>query len=110
VYGLTSLSTGVGEIRVPRLGNPVGTQLRIRIAARDVIVATERPSGISALNVLQGHVSAIEETGPAQATVTVTCGLETVVAALTRRSVHDLDLAVGRPVFAIVKSVAVDRG
>jgi molybdate transport system ATP-binding protein len=110
VYGLTSLSTGVGEIRVPQLANPVGTRLRIRIAARDVIVATERPSGISALNVLQGNVTAIEETGPAQAAVTVTCGLETVVASLTRRSVHDLGLAAGRPVFAIVKSVAVDRG
>lgn len=110
VYGLTSLSTGVGEIRVPRLGNPVGTGLRIRIAARDVIIATERPSGISALNVLQGHVIAIAETGPAQAAVTVTCGAETVVASLTRRSVHDLGLAAGRPVFAIIKSVAVDRG
>jgi molybdate transport system ATP-binding protein len=110
VYGLTSLSTGVGEIRVPQLANPVGTRLRIRIAARDVIVATERPCGISALNVLQGNVTAIEETGPAQAAVTVTCGLETVVASLTRRSVHDLGLAAGRPVFAIVKSVAVDRG
>jgi molybdate transport system ATP-binding protein len=110
VYGLTSLLTGAGEIRVPQLANPVGTRLRIRIAARDVIVATERPCGISALNVLQGNVTAIEETGPAQAAVTVTCGLETVVASLTRRSVHDLGLAAGRPVFAIVKSVAVDRG
>jgi molybdate transport system ATP-binding protein len=109
-FGLTSLATGAGEIRAPRLDFPVGTRLRIRIGARDVIVATERPAGISALNVLEGQVTAIEEAGPVRAAVTIACGSEAIAASLTRRSVHDLGLAPGRPVFAIIKGVAVDRG
>ncbi|HEY0352926.1 MAG TPA: molybdenum ABC transporter ATP-binding protein [Enterovirga sp.] len=109
-FGLTALMTGAGEIRVPRLALPIGARLRIRIGARDVIVATARPTGISALNVLEGRIASIEDAGPVRAAVSMECGGETIVASLTRRSVHDLGLTPGRSAFAIIKGVAVDRG
>ena len=34
---------------------PVGATVRVRIRARDVMIATERPRGLSALNILAGH-------------------------------------------------------
>jgi molybdate transport system ATP-binding protein len=36
-------------------------------------------------------------------------GSATVVARITRKSVHALALAPGKPVYALVKSVAIDR-
>jgi molybdate transport system ATP-binding protein len=45
-----------GRLTVPRLDAPVGTALRVRIRARDVILAVTRHTGISALNVLAAEV------------------------------------------------------
>ncbi|MBE7245547.1 MAG: molybdenum ABC transporter ATP-binding protein, partial [Actinomycetospora chiangmaiensis] len=45
--GLTRLTGNAGQLLVPGLSRPAGTRLRIRIPARDVLVATERPRGLS---------------------------------------------------------------
>src|SRR5438128_658099 len=55
-WSLTELTGSFGKLTVPRLDAPVGTALRVRVRARDVILAIARPSGISALNVLAGRV------------------------------------------------------
>ena len=44
--------------RSPVSTREVGRHVRVRIRARDVLVATERPRGISALNILPGTVLA----------------------------------------------------
>ena len=43
-------------LRAPRLDLPVGTAVRVRLRARDVMIAVRPPGGISALNVLPGRV------------------------------------------------------
>jgi molybdate transport system ATP-binding protein len=43
------------------------------------------------------------------AAVAIDCGSAALVAQLTRKSVRDLGLAPGRPVYALVKSVAFER-
>jgi molybdate transport system ATP-binding protein len=53
---LSELTGNFGGLTVPRLDAPVGTALRVRIRARDVILAVIRPTGISALNVLAAEV------------------------------------------------------
>ena len=55
-WSLTQLTGDFGRLTVPRLDAPVGTALRVRIRARDVILAVTRPTGISALNVLAAEV------------------------------------------------------
>ncbi|HUG36791.1 MAG TPA: TOBE domain-containing protein, partial [Candidatus Limnocylindrales bacterium] len=60
---------------------------------------------------LEGHVAELVEepdTAFAEAFVTLTGGAQ-VRARLTRAAVAELALAPGRPVFALVKSVAFDR-
>ena len=47
-WGLTELAGAFGRLTVPRPDLPVGTGLRVRIRARDVILAAAPPSGISA--------------------------------------------------------------
>lgn len=108
-WGLTELAGGFGRLTVPRLDLPVGSPLRVRIRARDVILAVERPSGISALNVLAGTVEALAPIGEEAVEVQLRLGADRLLARITRRSRDALGLAPGRPVFALVKTVAIDR-
>src|SRR5690606_29490514 len=51
-FGMTVLGSKAGEIRVPRVAMAAGAPVRLRVRARDVMVATVEPTGLSALNVL----------------------------------------------------------
>ena len=107
--GLSHLQSAAGEIRVPLIDSPVGSHVRLRVRARDVILAVKPPEGISALNILPGMVNAVgAEEGPL-AIVGLDCGGAAIVARVTKKSIQDLDLAPGRRVYAIVKSVAFER-
>ena len=93
---------------MPRLGLPVGTPVRIRVRARDVILALARPVGLSALNVLPATVAALGASDGPIVDVRLDCNGEALTARLTRWSVERLELAPGRPVFAVIKSIAFD--
>lgn len=108
-WGLTELTGGFGRLTVPRLDLPLGSALRVRIRARDVILATDRPSGISALNLLAGTVEALAAVGEEALEVQLRLGHEHLLARITRRSADALGLAPGSRVFAVVKTVAIDR-
>ncbi|MFD0987863.1 molybdenum ABC transporter ATP-binding protein [Methyloligella solikamskensis] len=106
--GLTTLKTGAGELRVPLMGKPEGAAVRALIRARDVMIATRRPSGLSALNVLPGTVKEIGQAHGPIVEISIHCGEATLVARLTRYSVDKLKLEPGRKVYGIVKSIAFD--
>ena len=53
--GLTVLAFAGGELTVGRLDRPVGSHLRVRMRAEDVMLAREEPRAISANNVLRRH-------------------------------------------------------
>ncbi len=108
-WGLTELVGGFGRLTVPRLDLPVGAPLRVRIRARDVILALARPAGISALNVLAGEVEVLVPTGEGALEVQLRLGPERLLARVTRRSGEALGLEPGRQVFALIKTVAIDR-
>ncbi|GJE11377.1 MULTISPECIES: molybdenum ABC transporter ATP-binding protein [Methylobacterium] len=105
--GLTDLTGPAGRLLVPGLSLQPGTRLRVRIPARDVLVATEPPRGLSARNILAGRVSRLIPSGSEMA-VEIDCGGACIVARLTTAAVRELGLAIGRPVYAIVKSAAFD--
>jgi molybdate transport system ATP-binding protein len=108
-FGLTELRSRGGFWRLPRLDAPIGARLRLRVRARDVMVATSSPSNLSALNVLAGVVADIGSAHGAIVEVRLDCGGDVLIARLTRYSVQHLGLAQGRPVYALIKSVALDR-
>jgi molybdate transport system ATP-binding protein len=108
-WGLTELAGSFGELVVPRLEIPVGTALRIRVRARDVILAVTRPSGISALNVVEGQVERLIPIEEGALEVQLRASNQRLLARVTRRSGEALGLAPGRQVFAVIKSVAIDR-
>jgi molybdate transport system ATP-binding protein len=105
--GLTRFETGGGPLWLPQVGAAEGAVLRLRILAQDVMLAVERPRGISALNVLAGRVEEVRMGEGPGAMVRVRVGEEVLLARITRRSVGVLELAPGRPVFAVLKAVSV---
>ncbi|GJD61492.1 molybdenum ABC transporter ATP-binding protein [Methylobacterium frigidaeris] len=108
-FGLTHLDGPPGRLTVPRLGLPIGAGVRVRVRARDVLVAREAPRSLSARNVLFGTVTAVTPGDGPHARVEIACGDASLVAEVTRLAVHELALAPGLPVLAIVKSVAFDE-
>ena len=111
-FGLTSLRFAGGTFRVPRIGSPAGTGVRLRVRARDVSLALTRPKGVSELNVFAGRVAEIggsgEDGAGAQIDIRIDIGAPLWVR-ITRRALHDLDLQVGSEVFALIKGTSVDR-
>ena len=110
-FDLTVLSTRAGALRVPRLDLPVGAALRVQVPARDVMLSLAAPEGTSALNVLPAVVAEVRlpEDGGPSAELRLDCNGAVLLARITRLSLVELGLAPGVPVFAVVKSVALDR-
>jgi molybdate transport system ATP-binding protein len=108
-WGLTELAGSFGHLTVPRLDLAVGSRLRVRVRARDVILALARPTEISALNVLAGEVETLAPIADGALEVQLRLGSERLLARVTRRSGEALRLEPGRQVFALIKTVAIDR-
>jgi molybdate transport system ATP-binding protein len=108
-FGMSVLASVAGELRVPRIDLAAGTPVRVRIRARDVMVATERPRGLSALNILPGEVAAIEPGEGAAVEVRIDCSGAAVLARITAQSRQALGLRPGSRVFAVVKTVSFDQ-
>jgi len=108
-FGLTLLNSAGGAWRLPRITAPRGTKLRVRVRARDVMLALARPDAISALNVLSGRILEILPGQGPDAVVWLDCGGDRLAARITRRSVSSLGLQSGQEVHAVVKAVAFDR-
>jgi molybdate transport system ATP-binding protein len=108
-FGLTVLRAAAGELRVPRLDLAVGAALRVRVRARDVMIALAPPEGLSALNVLPGTVVEIGAGDGPIVQLRLDCAGEALVARLTRRSVQTLGLIPGKKVHAVIKSIAFDQ-
>ncbi len=96
------LAEADAELEVPLARGNVGSQVRIALRAGDVLVATERPHGLSARNVLPGTLTTLNRDG----TTVVACVDAGVpfVAHLTPTSVESLGLHVGQTVWLIIKT------
>ncbi|WP_137129247.1 molybdenum ABC transporter ATP-binding protein [Rhizobium sp. FY34] len=105
--GLATIGLSGTQLVVPKGALEMGRALRVHIPAREVLLATVRPQGISALNVLEGTIQSISLTGDGAADIQLACGGEYVQARLTALSVQRLHMVVGMPVHAIIKTVAL---
>ena len=108
--GLSQLQTAGGTLWLPHVQAAVGQMLRVRILARDVILALTPPQGLSALNVLSGHVLVLHAGSGPGVMVQIACGEDRILARITRRSAQGLGLTAGQAIYAIIKSVSVAQG
>jgi molybdate transport system ATP-binding protein len=111
-FGLTHLAFEGGRLRTSRLDLPLGTDVRVNVRARDVSIALSAPADISILNILPARILEIFESENGNLDLKLALGdneRTAIWARVTARSVHDLQLSVGRSVFALIKAVAIDR-
>jgi len=107
-FQLTQLSIESSVCWVPGQVGKEETAVRLRIHARDVAVALERPKGLSIRNILPATLSAIEMGGAAHADVLGVVGNQMIRARLTRASVHELKLEVGQSIYLLIKAASVE--
>jgi molybdate transport system ATP-binding protein len=108
-FELTELRSAAGLWRLTRIEAPIGARVRLRVRARDVVLANGEPTGISALNIFPAVVAEIGDACGPSLQLRLDCNGEVLIASLTRFSMERLGLAPGLPVHAVVKSVSIDR-
>jgi molybdate transport system ATP-binding protein len=114
-FGLSELAFPGGRLRVSKLGLPLGTPVRARIRANDVAVAVAKPAQISIRNILPATVVELAADPDNAQVVDVRMRIGTpergvlLWSRITLRASRELELAVDKPVFALVKAVALDR-
>ncbi len=106
-FNMSLLRSAVGEIHVQGRAGDIGKTIRVRIRARDVMIATEQPKNISALNILRGQVSHLDGVSGASVNVGIDCTGTIVNARITRQSSAALKLKPGLPVHAVIKAVSI---
>lgn len=91
---------------LPRLA--LGSEVRVHVRARDVMLARQPMQDMSALNQLQAQIVALEESATdRQVTITLDVAGQRLSACITQRSARALNLQTGQSVVAVIKSLAL---
>jgi molybdate transport system ATP-binding protein len=106
---LTRLEGGGATFLVPLLDAAKGAERRIRIPAREVILAGKPPDSISLHNIVEGTVRQIAP-DPGRRTVVVEIALPSaaLLARVTPDAIVRLALAPGGNVLALIKSTSIE--
>jgi molybdate transport system ATP-binding protein len=106
---LTRLEGAGATFWIPLLDHPIGTSCRIRVPAREVILAGQPPEAISLHNVVPGTVRRIAP-DPVRRSVVVEVGLPEggLLSRVTPDAVARLALSPGSPVLALIKSTSIE--
>ena len=108
-YDLATLAFDGGTLTVTNVDALIGEPVRVRIRARDVSIALDRPQRISIQNVLGGRIAAVGDERGGIVDVSIAVGAATLRSRITARAARQLDLAPGLEVYALVKAVSLDR-
>ena len=99
-----------GELWIRDGGDEIGHNIRIRILARDVSLALSEHTDTSIINRLRVEVEKIQYVvGQSMLLVSLKAGNSTIIARLSRRSAHHLNINEGMEVWAQIKGVAILR-
>jgi molybdate transport system ATP-binding protein len=108
-HKLATIALSAATIILPNVRVREGQGVRLHLPERDVMIATVPPVGISALNILEGVVSDIQPAGEGLARVSIRSGTDILLSRITMLSVERLHLQPGQHVYAIIKTVALER-
>ncbi len=106
-YNLTCLRGGNTEWYLPDIKAERGKRLRVHVRARDVMLATSRPTGISALNILDTEIAEIDARQGGNVHVRLKAGETHLLSRITKRSMVELKLEQGQHVYAVIKAVSL---
>lgn len=104
--GMVDLRVGRGMLYVSVRAVPVGARVRVHLLARDIILATQAPRGLSVRNALEGKIVELSADDHEAVLVKVDVGSATVLARVTQDAVDSLRLQPGMEVWVLVKAVS----
>ncbi len=107
--GTSMLEHPAGRMWVAKLDRPPGSEVRLRVRARDVALCVGEPGLLSIRNRLAATVTDIAIGPGAALEVQLDAGGQPLVARITRDAANALGIAIGQPVVALIKSAAFDR-
>jgi len=96
------LSGSKAELEVPLGYAAVGNRIHVAIRAGDILLATQKPEGLSARNVLEGVVDSLEARGS-----TVVCRVNVgamFLVHVTPGALRILELSAGQRVWLVIKT------
>ncbi|MEE9584523.1 MAG: molybdenum ABC transporter ATP-binding protein [Candidatus Brocadiales bacterium] len=103
--GVTELGLGRQRLVVPLGGPESGSRVSAIVRAQDIIVSRERPTGLSARNILKGVVEDVSVVG-SKAVLFVDLG-EHIIVEITLESLKELGIDTGETYFFIIKSNSI---
>ena len=89
-------------LEVPLGPESAGNSIRIGIRAGDILLALRQPEGLSARNLLSGHVRSLRQRD-VTCVAEIDCGVS-FEAHLTLAAQRSLQLAPGKPVWMVIKT------
>jgi molybdate transport system ATP-binding protein len=104
--GMAELRVGSGSLNVSVNGVSLGESVRVQLLARDIILGTEEPRGLSVRNQLRGVIASVIEDEEDARLVTVDVGGVNILSRVTRGAVEALGLRNGMDVWVLVKAVS----
>ena len=105
--GLTRVQVGRNHLELESPGAVAGSTLRVQLLARDLIVATSAPRGVSVRNVLEGTVRDVAADLGGSDLITIDIGAALIIARITHAATRELQLAPGRGAWVLVKAVSL---
>jgi molybdate transport system ATP-binding protein len=108
LHRLSTIALKSCQLHIPGAALAPGKSVRIRIPSRDVMLATARPEGLSSLNILEARIEAMSSTEDGTVEIRLDCGGDIILSRITTLSCERLDLRLGRAVFAVIKTVALE--
>ena len=106
--GLSVLRVGDAELSVELEGAALSQRIQIQVLARDVIVASERPTGLSVRNVVAARVISVTPDVGRAVLVDLDIGrAATLLARITARASEELELIAGKQVWALIKAASL---
>jgi len=105
--GLTVVRVGDAELLVDEAAE-VGQRIQIQVLARDVIVASGFPVGLSVRNAVAARVVSVTPDVGRAVLVELDIGrTATLLARITSRASQELELSSGKQVWALIKAVSL---
>ncbi|MFQ7008668.1 MAG: molybdenum ABC transporter ATP-binding protein [Parasutterella sp.] len=107
-WSLMTVDCGNIALHISDNGQPVGSAASLRILAREVVFAIDRPVDLSVQNAFEGTVEEISIHGDgADALVRTNCSGQIIIGKLTRKALSELGIKEVSRIWLLIKSVAV---
>ena len=108
--GLATLQISAGQLELPGVQAPVGSKVRLRVLAQDVILSKGVPEGLSSVNILPVRILTVQPGDGPGAAIALQAGQDRLLARVTARAIHEMGLVAGMTCYAILKATTVAPG